>query len=60
MKGVVEVVTQEEYDVWMAQQKPNYYTVFPDKDPSAKKPQLMDSTKTTASIAVADTSKKKM
>jgi len=50
MKGVVEVVTQEEYDVWMAQQKPNYYAVFPDKDPSNKKPQLpaADSTKTTA------------
>src|SRR6516225_2047444 len=25
MKGVIEVVTQEEFDIWMAQQKPNYY-----------------------------------
>ena len=56
MKGVVEVVTQEEFDVWMAQQKPNYYTAFPDKDPSNKKPQLTDSTKTTA--ATADTAGK--
>ncbi len=57
MKGVVEVVTQEEYDVWMAQQKPNYYTAFPDKDPSIKKPLSADSTKSTAS-AVADTTAK--
>ncbi|HEY2726880.1 MAG TPA: cytochrome c oxidase subunit II [Parafilimonas sp.] len=48
MKGVIEVVTQEEFDVWLAQQKPNYYAAFPDKDPSNKKPQLADSTKTTA------------
>ena len=52
MKGVIEVVTQEEFDVWMAQQKPNYYAAFPDKDPSNKKPQLAaDSTKTTAAAA---------
>jgi cytochrome c oxidase subunit 2 len=50
MKGVIEVVTQEEFDIWMAQQKPNYYTAFPDKDPSNQKPQLSaDTTKTTAS-----------
>ncbi len=35
MKGVIEVVTQEEFDIWMAKQKPYYYTAFPDKDPSA-------------------------
>ncbi|MEO8712247.1 MAG: cytochrome c oxidase subunit II [Parafilimonas sp.] len=50
MKGVIDVVTQAEYDVWMAQQKPNYYAAFPDKDPSNQKPQLSaDSTKATAS-----------
>ncbi|MEJ8817224.1 cytochrome c oxidase subunit II [Lacibacter sp. H407] len=38
MKGIIEVVTQEEFDVWMAKQKPNYYAAFPDKDPSAVKP----------------------
>jgi cytochrome c oxidase subunit 2 len=37
MKGVIEVVTQEEYDLWMAKQKPNYYTAFPDKDPANQK-----------------------
>ena len=36
MRGVIEVVTQEEFDVWMAKQKPNYYVANPDKDPSAK------------------------
>ena len=62
MRGIVEVVTQEEFDVWMAQQKSNYYTVFPDKDPSNKKPQLQtDSTKTTAATANGtDTVKTKM
>jgi len=55
MKGVVEVVTQEEYDIWQAQQKPNYYAAFPDKDPANKKPAtpVADSTKTTATAATA-------
>ncbi len=34
MKGVIQVVTQPEFDLWIAQQKPNYYVAFPDKDPS--------------------------
>lgn len=36
MKGIIEVVTKEEYDAWMAKQKPYYFSAFPDKDPSAK------------------------
>ncbi|MBL7744419.1 MAG: cytochrome c oxidase subunit II [Chitinophagaceae bacterium] len=36
MRGEIVVETQEEYDAWMAQQKPKYYAVFPDKDPSSK------------------------
>ena len=47
MKGVIQVVTQEEYDVWMAKQKPYYFSAFPDKDPSNQK---VDSTKATTSI----------
>lgn len=35
MKGIIEVVDQEEYDLWMAKQKPQYYTAFPEKDPTA-------------------------
>jgi cytochrome c oxidase subunit II len=38
MRGVIEVVTQEEFDVWMAKQKPNYYAAFPDRDPASKAP----------------------
>lgn len=34
MKGAIEVVTQAEFDAIMAQQKPNFYTVFPNLDPS--------------------------
>jgi len=34
MKGIVEVVTQEEYDMWMAKQKAQYLVAFPEKDPS--------------------------
>lgn len=42
MRGVIEVVDQEEYDVWMAKQKPGYLMAFPDKDPARP----ADSTKT--------------
>jgi len=38
MKGIIEVVTQAEYDAWLAKQKPNYYRAFPDKDPSSQQP----------------------
>lgn len=35
MKGVIEVVTRQEYDAWLAKQKPYYYSAFPERDPSA-------------------------
>jgi cytochrome c oxidase subunit 2 len=34
MRGVIEVVDQEEYDVWMAKEKPKYLTTHPDLDPA--------------------------
>jgi cytochrome c oxidase subunit 2 len=34
MRGVVVVETQEEFDRWMASQKPQYYVAFPEKDPT--------------------------
>ena len=37
MKGIVEVVEQDEYDLWMAKQKAQYLVAFPDKDPDAVK-----------------------
>jgi cytochrome c oxidase subunit 2 len=46
MKGVIEVVEQEDYDLWLAKQKPQYFTAFPDKDPSAAPAAVTDSTKT--------------
>ncbi|HEY4061771.1 MAG TPA: cytochrome c oxidase subunit II [Puia sp.] len=46
MRGIVKVVTKDEYTLWMAKQKSNYAQVFPDKDPSNMK---ADSTKATAS-----------
>jgi cytochrome c oxidase subunit II len=60
MRGLIKVVTQEEFDVWMAKQKPAYYGAFPDKDPSAQKSPIAvtDTTKKTAAITVATTGKK--
>lgn len=50
MKGIIEVVTQEEFDVWMAKQKPNYFVANPDKEPKAP---AADTTKaSTATAAV--------
>jgi cytochrome c oxidase subunit II len=36
MRGVIVVETQEEFDVWLAGKKPQYYVANPDQDPSAK------------------------
>jgi cytochrome c oxidase subunit 2 len=36
MRGVIKVVSQEEYDAEMAKTKPAYLTAFPDKDPANK------------------------
>ncbi len=50
MKGIIEVVSQAEYDEWMAKQKPAYYGAFPEKDPATIKPvtPVGDSTKAVA------------
>jgi cytochrome c oxidase subunit 2 len=44
MKGVVKVVTQEEFIMWRAKQKARYLQVFPDKDPTNTKPATADTT----------------
>ncbi len=44
MKGIVKVVTQSEFILWRAKQKPKYLQAFPDKDPANKK--ASDSTAT--------------
>lgn len=37
MRGIIEVVDQEEYDAWMAKQKPTYLATHPELDPETKK-----------------------
>ncbi len=36
MKGVVKVVTRDEFILWRAKQKAKYLQAFPDKDPANK------------------------
>lgn len=60
MKGVIEVVTKQEFDAWMVKQKPYYYSAFPDKDPSAAPmvtPSKVDSAtpRSTASVGSGST-----
>lgn len=38
MRGVIVVETEEEFNAWMEKQKPEYFTIFPDKDPANKAP----------------------
>lgn len=52
MRGVIIVETQQEFDAYMASQKPEYYKAFPDLDPD--KVAVKDST----SKAVAQNTKK--
>jgi len=58
MRGIIEVVTQEEYDLWLIKQKPNYVQVFPEMDPDAKPATPAatpaDSTKGTTSVEKAE------
>lgn len=56
MKGIIKVVTQDVFDAWMAQQKPYYYTAFPDKDPSQKAAPPATGTADTTATAAAKTS----
>jgi cytochrome c oxidase subunit 2 len=49
MRGVVKVVTNEEYRLWLAKQKPNYAMIMDEKKPAAPAATPAgDSTKTTA------------
>ncbi len=53
MKGIIEVVEQEEYDLWMAKQKPQYFVAFPEKDPTAVKVDGAAKTDSTTKVATA-------
>jgi cytochrome c oxidase subunit 2 len=35
MRGVIIVETMAEYRAWLATQKPEYYTIYPDRAPKA-------------------------
>ncbi len=43
MRGVIIVESEEDYKKWLASQKPEFFTLFPDKDPS-KQVQAVDTT----------------
>jgi len=58
MKGIIEVVTQAEFDEWMAKQKAAYYGAFPEKDPTNAPPIVKDTTQATVSQIVKPVSKK--
>jgi cytochrome c oxidase subunit 2 len=60
MKGIIEVVSQEDYDLWIAKQSPYYFAAFPEKDPAAAKPAIAaatDSSKTAKSVEVKTVAK---
>ena len=38
MRGIIIVETMDEYKKWLAEQKPEYYTVFPEKAPKLNTP----------------------
>ena len=53
MKGVIEVVTQEEYDKWIAGKKPAYAGAFPAPEAPATTPAASDTTKKATDTAKA-------
>ncbi len=53
MKGIIEVVTQAEYDAWVAKQKPQYFTVFPEKEPGVA-PASDSTAATKAPLSIAE------
>jgi len=52
MRGIIEVVTQQEFDVEMAKLKPNYLAAHPEKDPAQPKPAVADTTVTAKTVAM--------
>ncbi|MEO5990074.1 MAG: hypothetical protein ABIP68_00440 [Ferruginibacter sp.] len=52
MRGVVTVVSVEDYNKWMKEHKPEYFSLFPDKDPTKKKTEQVSDT---TSVAIAAT-----
>ncbi|MBS1734643.1 MAG: cytochrome c oxidase subunit II [Bacteroidetes bacterium] len=44
MRGIIVVESEESYKKWLADQKPEYFTFFPDKDPNKQAPAAADTT----------------
>jgi len=44
MRGVIVVESEADYNKWLASQKSEYFTLFPDKDPSKKEAAATDTT----------------
>ena len=51
MRGTIIVEKPEQYKAWLATQKPEYFTFFPDRDPDKKA--AVDSAKLTAAVVSA-------
>jgi cytochrome c oxidase subunit II len=56
MRGVIVVESETDYKLWLAGQKPEMYSVYPDRDP-AKKKMAADTATTAAPIAAVMTTK---
>jgi cytochrome c oxidase subunit 2 len=55
MKGIIIIETQQEYDKWIAGEKPGYYKAFPERDPNAAPPVKTDSAATAAKTVAMTT-----
>lgn len=51
MRGIIVVETEEEYNKWLASQKPEYLSLFPDKDPANQAPAVPATADTTKPLA---------
>lgn len=51
MKGLIQVVSQQEFDAWMDKQKPSYLAAFPELDPAGQKTDSVKTATATASIS---------
>jgi cytochrome c oxidase subunit 2 len=63
MRGVIKVVSQEDFDMEMAKLKPNYFAANPDKDPAtqaAPAPAVADTAKPATAAVVATAPKAKI
>lgn len=51
MRGVIIVQSEVDYKNWLAQQKPEYLTFYPEKNPTNKKTETVDSSMASTPIA---------